>query len=141
MDVSFLNRCIDTLEKAYGKLKETNKEEIDYDLYRSACIKEFEIILEQSGKLLKKALVPYFHSAKAVQSLYFKDVFRQATNKGFLDLESCERWMQYRDNRNQTSHDYGEAFAEQTLVLFPQFIKDARSLSETIQEKTDDSTK
>ncbi len=44
-------------------------------MYRSACIKEFEIILEQAGKLMRKVLKPYFHSAKAVDKLIFKDNF------------------------------------------------------------------
>jgi len=45
IDTTYLERCIKTLEKAYTLLRNTNPESIDYDLYRSACIKEFEIIL------------------------------------------------------------------------------------------------
>jgi hypothetical protein len=44
-------------------------------MYRSAYIKEFEIILEQAGKLLRKCLKPWFHSPKAVDALVFKDLF------------------------------------------------------------------
>lgn len=50
IDTEYYQRCISTLEKAYGLLLATNPELIDYDMYRSACVKEFEIILEQSGK-------------------------------------------------------------------------------------------
>ncbi len=64
IDTTYYERCIQTLEKAYGLLLKANPDNIDYDLYRSACIKEFEIILEQSGKLLRKLLNPYFHSSK-----------------------------------------------------------------------------
>ncbi|MEN8219100.1 MAG: hypothetical protein ABFS56_22570 [Pseudomonadota bacterium] len=34
-------------------------------------------------------------------------------------MDTCERWFEYRDNRNNTAHDYGEHFAESTLKLFP----------------------
>ncbi len=78
IDTTYYERCITTLEKAHTMLLKANPENIDYDLYRSACVKEFEIILEQSGKLLRKALKPYFHSSKAADQLVFKDVFRHA---------------------------------------------------------------
>ena len=83
-DTAFYNRCVDTLEKAYGLLIKSNPENLDYDLYRSAAIKEFEIILEQSGKLLKKVLKPYFHSSIAVDKLYFKDFSGMQYCMGYL---------------------------------------------------------
>jgi hypothetical protein len=52
-DTNYYERCISTLEKAHGLLLKADPENIDYDMYRSACVKEFEIILEQSGKLLR----------------------------------------------------------------------------------------
>ena len=61
IDTAFLQRCLLTLEKALNLLQTAAPDSIDYDMYRSACVKEFEIILEQSGKLLKKALRPTLH--------------------------------------------------------------------------------
>ncbi len=132
IDTTYLKRCIATLDKALDLLKKSNPENIDFDMYRSACIKEFEIILEQSGKLLRKVLKPYFHSSKAVDQLVFKDVFRQAALRNILTDDACERWLQYRDNRNNTAHDYGISFAEETIVLLPQFIADANELASSI---------
>ena len=66
IDTTYLERCIATLDKALGLLKKAEPKNIDYDMYRSACVKEFEIIIEQSGKLLRKVLKPFFHSSKAV---------------------------------------------------------------------------
>ena len=97
-------------------------------------IKEFEIILEQSGKLLKKSLKPYFHTSKAVDRLFFKDIFRQAGLHGLLGIEEVERWLKYRDNRNHTSHDYGVELANETLVLITQFIIDAQNLVKVIEK-------
>ncbi len=134
IDTTYYERCISTLEKAYALLLNANPEMIDYDMYRSACIKEFEIILEQSGKLLRKVLKPYFHSAAAVDKLVFKEVFQNAVLRTIITDETCERWLQYRDNRNNTAHDYGVNFAEETLLLLPQFIFDATNLAAVISQ-------
>lgn len=136
LDTAYYERCITTLEKAHMLLQKADPQNIDYDMYRSACIKEFEIILEQSGKLLRKVLKPYFHSAKAVDQLTFKDVFRNAVLRGLISDETCEQWLIYRDNRNNTAHDYGVNFAEETLLLLPQFIKDASLLAKIINHNS-----
>lgn len=137
IDITYFERCINTLEKANELLLKSDLGSIDYEMYRSACIKEFEIILEQSGKLLRKVLKPYFHSSKEVDKLFFKDVFRHAVLRSIITDEACERWLQYRDNRNNTAHDYGVDFAEETLILLPQFLIDAKQLAEAIKSQND----
>lgn len=132
IDTSYLEKCINALEKAYENLLKFHSEDLEYEIYRSAVIKEFEIILEQSGKLLKKALKPFFHTSKAVDKLYFKDIFRQAGTHSLLDLDEVERWLIYRDNRNNTAHDYGQDLANNTLPLIKQFIIDSRKLVKVI---------
>ena len=123
------------METVLQLLQKTKKDSLEYEIYRASTIKEFEIILEQSGKLLKKCLKPYFHSSKEVDNLAFKAIFKQAGNHGLLKIEEVKRWLEYRDNRNTTSHDYGVALAEKTLPLLPQFILDARALSQVIKKQ------
>lgn len=137
IDTTYYERCIKTLQNAYSLLNKEKSDTIEYDMYRSACIKEFEIILEQSGKLLRKILKPYFHSSKEVDKIYFKDLFRHAVLRSLVTDETCERWLGYRDNRNSTAHDYGANFAEDTLVLLPNFISDALDLAEMIKQQSD----
>jgi nucleotidyltransferase substrate binding protein (TIGR01987 family) len=137
IDTTYIERCIQTLEKSYMLLNNANPEEIYFDIYRSACVKEFEIILEQCGKLLRKCLKPYFHSSSAVDRLYFKEVFKQAVLKGIISDDVCERFLGYRDNRNSTAHDYGVNFAEETLQLIPGFIEDARMIVHAINKQND----
>ena len=140
IDTAFLERCISALEKSIEMLSAAEKDSIYFDIYRSACVKEFEIILEQTGKLLKKTLKPYFASSKEVDMLVFKDIFRHAALHSIITVEECENWLKYRDNRNTTAHDYGKGFAEETLVLLPQFIVDAKSVVLEIgKQNTNDS--
>ncbi len=137
IDTTYYERCIRTLENAYSLLNTEKSDSIEYEMYRSACIKEFEIILEQSGKLLRKVLNPYFSSSKEVDRLYFKDLFRHAVLRSLMTDETCERWLRYRDNRNNTAHDYGVNFAEEILTILPSFIADALSLTEMIKKQND----
>ena len=137
IDTEYLRRCIDTLESAFNALTSGDLEEIGYDIYRAACVKEFELVLEQSGKLLRKRLRPWFASNRQADRLTFKDVFRHAAKHGLLPVDACERWLEYRDNRNDTAHDYGAGFADSTLKLLPQFIADAKALAD-VMEGTDD---
>ena len=133
LDTRYLERCISTLERALSLLHNVSEEEIDYDMYRSACVKEFEIILEQSGKLLKKVLRPYFSTSREVDQLVFKDIFRSAALHSIISVEESARWMKYRDNRNTTAHDYGAGFANETVLLLPQFLTDAKAIVKTVQ--------
>ena len=137
IDTTFLRRCIATLELALEHLEGATVEDIIYDLHRAACVKEFELVLEQSGKLLRKRLAPYFASNRQADRLAFKDLFRHAAKHGLIDADAAERWLRYRDNRNQTAHDYGSGFAEATLKLLPGFITDANALADLIEGARD----
>lgn len=124
IDTTYLNRCIQTLIVAFEAIQQWDSDEIIYDIYRAACVKEFEIVLEQGGNLLKKRLRPYFASNRQADRLNFRDVFRYAAKHGLIATDSCERWLEYRDRRNET--------AQQTLELLPKFIADAKALANII---------
>ncbi|BAS67381.1 MAG: nucleotidyltransferase [Gammaproteobacteria bacterium] len=130
----YLNRCIASLIKAYELLTQQNKDEVLHDVYRSASIKEFELILEQSGKLLKKAIQPYFSDNLALDRLFFKDIFRYGHKFGLLNEDETKRWLAYRDSRNQTAHNYGEKLAQKTISLVPEFIIDSQNLVKNIEK-------
>lgn len=132
ISTELLQRYILTLEKSYSMLQQVQEGTIDYELYRNSLVKGFEMTLEQSGKLLKKVLNPYFASKKMVDMLSFKDVFRQAHKHSLITEEETARWMKYRDNRNNTAHGYGQVFAEETLLLVKDFLIDVKNLKKVI---------
>ena len=132
INVEFLSRCIETLKRSYEAFRNSEKDSIDYEMYRNSLVKSFEITLEQSGKLLKKKITPYFATKKAVDALSFKDLFRTAHKHGLLTEEEILRWFAYKDNRNNIAHDYGQKFAEQTVYLIDDFIKDTKHIEEII---------
>ena len=133
LNTEYLSRCIETLEKAYILIRQTKEGTIDYEMYRNSLVKGFEMTLEQSGKLLRKRIVPYLSSKKAADTLTFKDLFRHAYKYLLINDEEAERWMKYRDNRDNTAHDYGRAFAEETLCLIDGFLRDVKNLKAMIE--------
>ena len=132
INTDHLNRCIDTLRAAWEGLQQREPGDVLYDIYRAACVKEFELVLAQSGRLLKRRLRPYFASNRQADQLYFNDIFRYAAKHCLISEDACERWLAYRAARNDTAHEYGEHFAERTLELLPRFIADAEALAGVI---------
>jgi len=135
INTDYLERCLETLEKSYQMIKTAEPDSIDYEMYRNSLVKGFEMTLEQAGKLLRKKLIPYFASKKAVDKLTFKDLFRNALKYSLIDEITVNRWFEYRNNRNNTAHDYGKIFAEETLTLIENFISDVKDLKKVIENE------
>ena len=135
ISTEILEKCILTLEKSYESIRKTEEGSIDYEMYRDSLVKSFDLTLEQSGKLLKKRSSRFFASNKAVDTLNFKDIFRNAFKHSLLTEEELERWFAYRNNRNNTAHDYGKDFAEETLSLIESFLLDVKNLKMVIENE------
>lgn len=135
LSTTHLERCIATLESSLALLQTGDPDSIEYEVYRNAVVKGFELTLETSGKLLRRALKAYGGNPKSVDQMFYKDLLRQAGKHGLLDVETIQRWFAYRDNRNSTAHDYGQGFAEQTLQLLPNFIQDAKTLATNLRHR------
>ena len=65
IDTTHLRRCLDTLESAPREIARHRPDSIAYDIYRAACVKEFDLVLEQSGKLLRKRLRPWLTALRS----------------------------------------------------------------------------
>lgn len=141
LNVQHLLRTADTLEQALVAIeRHVQRDDVLFDLYRNAAIKSFELSLETAGKLLRKAIKAFAGSPRSVDALVFNDVLRHAGKHGLLDNEGVERWIAYRVNRNNTAHDYGESFANETLKLLPRYLADVRELAPRIQAVFDAAT-
>ena len=128
-------RCISTLETSLLHLNAVDRESIDFEVFRNAVVKGFELTLETAGKLLRKALKEFTGRPREVDALTYKDVLRHAAKHDLMGADAVERWFIYRDNRNNTAHDYGVGFAEETLELLPGFIRDARAVEVVLRER------
>lgn len=107
-------------------------------MYRAACVKEFELIVELAGKALRRHIQSFYAHKASVFRLTYKDVFRQAARHCRIDTRTCERWLVYRDLRNETAHDYGEDYANNVLKVLPTLISDASALANLVEEDIGD---
>ena len=62
-------RQIQTLESSLTLLRSAKAGSIDYEIYRNAVVKGFELTLETSGKLLRKSLKAYTGGPRSVDEL------------------------------------------------------------------------
>lgn len=104
LDTTFLRRCIASLERAVAELDGLDDGE-DYalcDVYRAACVKEFELVVDQSSALLLKPLAAHLTSERLTAG-HFQGLFPQAAKhvKRFLvDSGRAGGWLRNQDDRN-----------------------------------------
>jgi nucleotidyltransferase substrate binding protein (TIGR01987 family) len=135
LNIEHLRRCIKTLESSMRFYAQSAADSIDQEVFRNAIVKGYELTQETAFKLLKKALKAYGHGGKKLEATPIKDLLRLAAVHDLMTLAEVERWFVYRDNRNNTAHDYGEQFASETLVLIPAFLQDIATLAEVLEKK------
>jgi len=135
LNTDHLKRCIKTLRSSLMFYEQAAADSIDQEIFRNAIVKGYELAQETSFKLLKKALRDFGHGAKKLDTTPIKELLRLSATHGLMTLEEVERWFAYRDNRNNTAHDYGENFAKETLRLIPGFIDDVTRLEAVLRER------
>jgi glucose-6-phosphate-specific signal transduction histidine kinase len=110
LNAHHLLRCIQTLQSSLTHLQAADTQSIEYEIFRNATVKGFELTLETAGKPLRKALKSYMGNPRAVDELTYKDVLRHSAKHLLLSEDAIERWFKYRDSRNDTAHDYVHRF-------------------------------
>lgn len=97
-----------TLIKATDSFKtaidEYNKDESN-DFVRDSCIQRFEYCYDLTTKMIKRYLSTTSENPSAINEMSFQEIIREAYTKGVLK-NSWDKWWEYRDDRNATSHGY-----------------------------------
>ena len=116
----------DALEKAIAVLEEGLLEHAQYPqllTVRDGVIQRFEVAVDVSQKLMKRVLLDVFRiDAARVQ----KNTAREAASMGLI--ADAEAWIGHITARNETSHTYDSAKANQVFQTIPGFLPDARDL-------------
>ena len=135
LNINPLRRCMKALDSSLVFYQTAENDSIEQEVFRNAIIKGYELTQETAFKLLKKALKAFGHGGKKLEATPVKDILRLAAVHDLLTLPEVERWFAYRDNRNNTAHDYGEKFANDTLTLIPVFLQDIATLADVLERK------
>ena len=101
-------------EKALQSLTLVLKEK-ENAITRDAAIQRFKYTFELSWKVLRR----YFKINNNLEIFNVKDIFREAGKQGLI--EKVEKWFEYLEARNLTSHTYDEAIADKVYTKAKKF--------------------
>ncbi len=132
LNFTALQKALNSLEIA---IKRSQSHKHDKEL-RDAVIQRFEYTFELSFKFLKRVLELESPSPMLVDQMSYKDILREACEKGFID--NFHVWVVYRDQRNITSHTYNENKAESVYQTALTFYNDALKLSQQLMNRSND---
>lgn len=119
LKLNTLTESLITLKECYADYcSQTDMKLKNY--IKDSCIKRFEYTYETSKKMMNKFLKKEYD--KTEKDLSINNIFREMYG---LDLiENFENWVNYREKRNYTSHEYNDSHTYIIIELIPQFIKD-----------------
>ena len=84
--------------------------------------------------MLKRYLENTEPSSILIDEMSFQDLIRTGAEKGLL-LNSWDKWKNYRQSRNSTSHTYNESKAEEIFQDIPTFLREAEFLRDQINQR------
>lgn len=100
-----------------------------HELMRDGAIQRFEYTMDLAWKMLQRYLRMMQVEESAIRSK--NDLFREAARMQIID--DAESWIIHYEARNETSHDYNTAKAEQVYRQAQRFLPDVQRLLKVLQ--------
>ncbi|MCX6641636.1 MAG: nucleotidyltransferase substrate binding protein [bacterium] len=132
LDFSPLQKALTSLNKAIKR----SQTALDDEELRDAVIQRFEYTHELCWKMLKRQLEQESLNPTEIDRLAYRDLLREAAERGIL--ANIERWMDYREARNITSHTYDEQKAKYVYEAAVLFYQDAAKLLSALEKRNHD---
>ncbi len=123
LNLSVLKNSLSTLKECYQDLKSQNDEKIKIYI-KDSCIQRFEYTYEAAKKIMNKFLKKEYD--KNDSDLTINNIFREMYGLGLI--ENFENWVDYRQKRNLTSHEYDINLTYPIIDIIPNFINDTEFL-------------
>ena len=127
---------INALEKAFGKLGEIitrYEQDKSDDALRDSLIQRFEFTYSIALKTLRKYLIDRAFVVEEVNQMSFNDMIRTSNQLDLLK-SNLEKWSEFRQMRNLTSHTYDEEIAQRVVSIVPDFYKEIEYLIEELRK-------
>ncbi len=116
-DFSSLQKAFDSLQFSFDFYQKSSDERVR-SIARDSVIQRFEYSVETARKLMSRYLQNEYGKSK--DELKTKNVFRFM--EGYGKIQNWERWSLYMERRNDTSHEYDEAKADELMALIPEVM-------------------
>lgn len=128
---------ISALENAHKRLGDVLKifvENENDDIVRDSIIQRFEFTYSIALKTLKKYFEGVAFVMEDVQQMTFNQVIRVANQLDLLHFE-LDKWTEFRQMRNLTSHTYDEEVARKVVAVVPDFCEEVGYLLKQLRSK------
>lgn len=130
LDLTTLRKAIDSL---FEVIKVYQKDKTNL-ITRDSMIQRFEYTYSISLKMIKRYFKTGAFVFDNIESMTFNEMIRQANKMGLLKT-NLEKWDNYRQKRNLTSHTYDEAVAIEVVSIIEDFANEAEFLYNRLKEK------
>jgi nucleotidyltransferase substrate binding protein (TIGR01987 family) len=132
LDLSAFNRAVASLEKAITRAVATPGDEE----LRDAVIQRFEYTYELCWKMVKRRIEFDAAVPSDVDGMSFHALMREAAERGMI--RDVKAWLEYREQRNVTSHTYDAAKAASVFETARTFLHDAKLLLAELKRRNSD---
>jgi nucleotidyltransferase substrate binding protein (TIGR01987 family) len=138
LDLSSLRKAVSSLERtlkvaADAKFMEGLSDD-QSDAVRAGAIQNFEFTYELCWKFMKRWLESNLGSSH-VEGVARRELFRLAAESKLIS--DVDKWMEYHDARNETSHTYDEETAADVFGTAGEFARDAKMFLKALEAKND----
>ncbi|NPV02822.1 MAG: nucleotidyltransferase [Brevinematales bacterium] len=138
LDLGGLKRALDSMEKLAEKMSDKDfmgtLDGITRKGLRSGMIQNFEFTYELCWKMMKRWIEGNIGRVY-IEGVSRRELFRFARES--LLIDNIEKWMNYHEARNITSHTYNEEMADEVFRIAMDFIIEAQKLYSAIEAKND----
>ena len=130
LDLSSFEKVLNSL---YEVISIYNEDKTNL-ITRDSMIQRFEYTYSISLKMIKRYFSKSAFIPENVESMTFNSMVRQANKMGLL-CSNLEKWDDYRQKRNLTSHTYNENAAKEVVSIIEDFANEAQYLLDRLKEK------
>ena len=128
LELNHLERAITALSAGLERTRDDDfmgsLDEVSQNVMMSGVIQHFEFTYEISRVLIERWLRTNYGAE--VRGVSRKEMYRFAGQYDLID--GVERWFNYHEERNRTSHRYDEQLLQMIDDTIPQFVEDAQAL-------------
>lgn len=134
LDLTLLKNSLATLKECWTDLNIQQDEKIKIYI-KDSCIQRFEYTYESAKKIMNKFLKKEYD--KTEKDLSINNIFREMYSLGLI--KNFENWVEYREKRNITSHEYNLKLTYTIIDCVQNFINDVEFLVDNLEKVlTDD---
>jgi nucleotidyltransferase substrate binding protein (TIGR01987 family) len=131
MNLSNAVKSLDNSIKVYESEKAIDENSLKLDVIAAGVIQNFEFTYELAWKTIRKWLA-FNISPSAVDDITRRELYILAVDYGLISNEKS--WLDFNAARNNTSHNYDEVVADDTLAAAQKFNIEAKKLLENLQK-------